>query len=53
VRHATRWSAPAGQPRDAQAQGLHDEALQKIEKALAGAFEIGFVFNRYVLGEEF
>ncbi len=36
-----------------RAKGFDDEAIAKIESQLLGAFEIGFVFNQYVLGEEF
>ena len=36
-----------------QAKGFDDETIAKIESQLLGAFEIGFVFNQYVLGEEF
>ncbi len=36
-----------------RAKGFDDEALAKIEASLLGAFELPFVFNHYVLGEEF
>jgi ribonucleoside-diphosphate reductase alpha chain len=36
-----------------RAKGFDDETIAKIESQLLGAFEIGFVFNQYVLGEEF
>jgi len=36
-----------------RAKGFDDEALAKIESSLLGAFELPFVFNHYVLGEEF
>jgi ribonucleoside-diphosphate reductase alpha chain len=36
-----------------RARGFDDEALERIEKALPGAFEIEFAFNKYTLGEEF
>jgi ribonucleoside-diphosphate reductase alpha chain len=36
-----------------KAKGFDDEAVAKIESQLLGAFEIGFVFNKHVLGEEF
>jgi ribonucleoside-diphosphate reductase alpha chain len=44
---------PADLPRRPQAQGLHRRGLERVESELAGAFEIGFVFNRYVLGDDF
>ena len=36
-----------------RAKGFDDATIAKIESQLLGAFEIGFVFNQYVLGEEF
>ncbi len=36
-----------------KAKGFDDETLAKIEAQLQGAFEIGFVFNHFVLGDEF
>jgi ribonucleoside-diphosphate reductase alpha chain len=36
-----------------KAKGFDDETLGKIESQLGGAFEIGFVFNHFVLGDEF
>ena len=36
-----------------KAKGFDDETLAKIEAQLIGAFEIGFVFNHFVLGDEF
>ena len=36
-----------------KAKGFDDETVAKIESQLLGAFEIGFVFNQHVLGEEF
>ena len=36
-----------------KAKGFTDEALQKIESSLAGAFELPFVINRWTLGDEF
>jgi ribonucleoside-diphosphate reductase alpha chain len=36
-----------------KAKGFDDETLAKVESQLAGAFEIGFVFNHFVLGDEF
>jgi ribonucleoside-diphosphate reductase alpha chain len=49
--------AVAGSPainRDSLAEkGFTPEALDKVDKALENAFEIGFAFNKYTLGEEF
>jgi ribonucleoside-diphosphate reductase alpha chain len=36
-----------------KAKGFDDETIAKIESQLLGAFEIGFAFNHFVLGEEF
>jgi ribonucleoside-diphosphate reductase alpha chain len=36
-----------------KAKGFDDETLAKVESQLGGAFEIGFVFNHFVLGDEF
>jgi ribonucleoside-diphosphate reductase alpha chain len=36
-----------------KAKGFDDETLAKVEAQLVGAFEIGFVFNHFVLGDEF
>jgi ribonucleotide reductase alpha subunit len=35
-----------------RSKGFPEEAIQRIEAALPGAFELGFVFNRWTLGEE-
>jgi ribonucleoside-diphosphate reductase alpha chain len=36
-----------------KAKGFDDAALARVEDALLGAFELPFVFNKFVLGEEF
>jgi ribonucleoside-diphosphate reductase alpha chain len=36
-----------------RAKGFDDATLAKIEAQLLGAFEIGFVFNHFVLGDDF
>jgi ribonucleoside-diphosphate reductase alpha chain len=35
------------------AKGFTDEAIEKVDKALAEAFDIKFAFNKWTLGEEF
>jgi ribonucleoside-diphosphate reductase alpha chain len=35
------------------AKGFTSEALDRVEEALGSAFEVGFAFNKFVLGEEF
>jgi ribonucleoside-diphosphate reductase alpha chain len=36
-----------------KAKGFDDEAIARVEAALPSAFELPFVFNKFVLGEEF
>ncbi len=36
-----------------RAKGFDDEALDRVEKALLGSFELAFPFNRWTLGDEF
>src|ERR1700733_9129388 len=36
-----------------KAKGFDDEALARVEEALPSAFELPFVFNKFVLGEDF
>jgi ribonucleoside-diphosphate reductase alpha chain len=36
-----------------RAKGFDDETLARVEAALPSAFELPFVFNKFVLGEEF
>ncbi|MDQ2866482.1 MAG: hypothetical protein M3R51_09680 [Candidatus Eremiobacteraeota bacterium] len=36
-----------------KAKGFDDEAISNIESQLVAAFELPFVFNKFVLGEEF
>jgi intein/homing endonuclease len=36
-----------------RAKGFDDDAIARIEMALPSAFELPFVFNKFVLGEEF
>ncbi len=35
-----------------KAKGFDDEAIARVEAALPGAFELPFVFNKFVLGEQ-
>lgn len=57
VRYCKGAGTLVGSPRishtDLKRKGFTDEVLARIESELAGAFEIGFVFNRYVLGDDF
>ncbi|HEX5599011.1 MAG TPA: vitamin B12-dependent ribonucleotide reductase, partial [Hyphomicrobiaceae bacterium] len=53
VGHGSLRNAPAINHATLKAKGFTDEALQKIEEALATAFDIKFVFNRWTLGDKF
>ena len=53
VGHGSLAQAPGINHDDAQGQGLHAEAIEKIEKALPTAFDIKFAFNKWTLGEDF
>ena len=51
--YATFNGAPYINTHALKEKGFTDEILQKVERDLAAAFDISFVFNKYVLGEEF
>ncbi|MEM6290566.1 MAG: vitamin B12-dependent ribonucleotide reductase [Myxococcota bacterium] len=57
VRYIKGAGSLVGSPRvshaDLKAKGFTTEVLEKVEAELASAFEIGFVFNRWTLGDEF
>jgi ribonucleoside-diphosphate reductase alpha chain len=53
VGHGSLRQAPAINHTTLKAKGFTDEALTKIENALATAFDIKFVFNKWTLGEDF
>jgi ribonucleoside-diphosphate reductase alpha chain len=40
-------------PETLKTKGFTEEIISKIEKTLPGAFELGFAFNKYTLGEDF
>lgn len=50
--HATLNGAPDVNHKTLEAKGFEAEDLEKIEAALESAFEISFVFNQWVLGDE-
>ncbi len=50
--HGTFAGAPFINHQTLSEKGLMAEELQKLDKAVESAFEIGFVFNVYTLGEE-
>jgi ribonucleoside-diphosphate reductase alpha chain len=55
VRHCrgtgTLHGCPHINPVTLKAKGLPDEALKAVEAQLPGAFELGFVFNRWTIGD--
>jgi ribonucleoside-diphosphate reductase alpha chain len=53
VGHGTLTGAPAINAASLQDRGFTPAAIAKVEKNLADAFDIKFVFNRYTLGDEF
>jgi ribonucleoside-diphosphate reductase alpha chain len=48
----TLHGCPHINPGSLRIKGLPDEAIKAIEAQLAGAFELGFVFNRWTIGDE-
>jgi len=52
VGHATFAGAPFINHQSLSEKGFIADEIKKLEAALASAFEIGFVFNKYTLGEE-
>ncbi|WP_039019093.1 vitamin B12-dependent ribonucleotide reductase [Halocynthiibacter namhaensis] len=53
VGHASIGNAPAINPTALIGHGFGSRELEKIDAALASAFDIRFVFNQWTLGEEF
>jgi ribonucleoside-diphosphate reductase alpha chain len=53
VGHATFRGAPGINHQTLKAKGFTDVALDAVEKAVATAFDIRFIFNKYTLGEGF
>jgi ribonucleoside-diphosphate reductase alpha chain len=51
--HGTIKKAPHINHESLKAKGFTDAVLSKIESAIPGAFELGFLFNQWTLGEEF
>ncbi len=49
--HATLKGSPAINTQTLLEKGLTNEELEKVEKLLSSAFEIGFVFNVFTFGE--
>jgi ribonucleoside-diphosphate reductase alpha chain len=53
VGHASLRQAPAINHATLTARGFTPEVLETLERSLASAFDIKFVFNKWTLGEEF
>ncbi len=53
VGHGTLAEAPGIDHAALRGRGFTDAALEKVESALADAFDIRFVFNKWTLGEDF
>jgi ribonucleoside-diphosphate reductase alpha chain len=53
VGHGTLKGAPAINQETLAARGFDRAALDRVEKALATAFDIRFAFSRYTLGDDF
>jgi ribonucleoside-diphosphate reductase alpha chain len=49
----TLFEAPHINRATLKAKGFDDDAVARVEASLIGAFELPFVFNKFVLGEEF
>ena len=53
VGHGTLRQAPSINHTSLMAKGFTEEVLAKIEGGLGSAFDIKFVFNKWVIGEDF
>ena len=53
VGHGTLRGAPGVDYDGLKQKGLTEEILETIEEALPNAFEVGFAFNKWTIGEEF
>ena len=51
IGHATLTGAPHINPESLAFRGFTAEEIAKLDKAASGAFEIGFAFNHWTLGE--
>jgi len=49
----TLFEAPHINRATLKTKGFDDDAIARVEESLPGAFELPFVFNKFVLGEEF
>ncbi len=53
VGHGNLNQAPGVNPSTLRAKGFSDEKIEVLNKALASAFDIKFVFNQFTLGADF
>ncbi|MCP8939545.1 vitamin B12-dependent ribonucleotide reductase [Alsobacter sp. SYSU M60028] len=53
VGHASLAQSPGVNHTTLRARGFTDEKIAAVEKSLASAFDIKFVFNKWTLGEDF
>ncbi len=53
VGHASMRQSPGVNHSTLRAKGFTDEKLEQLEKTLASAFDIKFVFNKWALGADF
>ena len=53
VGHASLRQSPGVNHATLRAKGFTDQKLEELEKTLAGAFDIKFVFNKWSLGADF
>jgi ribonucleoside-diphosphate reductase alpha chain len=53
VGHGTLHGAPGVNPESLRDKGFTETAVQAVEKNIAEAFDIRFVFNKWTLGEDF
>jgi ribonucleoside-diphosphate reductase alpha chain len=52
IGHATLNGAPFINPESLEFRGFTKEEIEKLNAAVAGAFEISFAFNKHTLGED-
>lgn len=52
IGHATLTNAPFINPESLKFRGFTAEEIQKLDQAASGAFEIGFAFNQWTVGED-
>ena len=53
VGHGTLRHCPTISHESLKAKGFTDSVIEKVEQALASAFDITFAFNKWTVGEEF